>query len=435
MRLDFDAESTGLPLVRRHRCGMTRAAMLACARVAARLAARLLLSAGRPLGSLVPLVALLPGTAAADVSHVVGRGHTIDAIAHRYHVTAKAILDANHLKDPKHLRVGDTLVIPGVSPPAASLQKGAQKGKAGLDAKGKPLKPVVYAMRPKTPGVVHATRLATSQDFTLRVSTRRGKQSPTAAKQAEQMLRSAGGLTHPIEPRLIALLGVVSNHFGSRRVEVISGFRPYTPTQHTAHSNHNIGRAIDFRVVGVPNEVVRDFCRTLKNTGCGYYPNSTFVHMDTRDTSAFWIDYSRPGEAPRYNAANVEADEGTSDVGEESHVAPAAPDAPTAPSEALPPPGGNDTTAPAPEGAPGIPGTPVNPSAPVNSSTPVIPSRPSAPSPTSPSLPSLAPPPMAPEPSGAASPVRAPAPSSAPAALAPPPSPAATPGAPASPPR
>src|SRR5439155_10479559 len=118
-----------------------------------------------------------------------------------------------------------------------------------------------------------------------------------------------------------------SNHFGSRRIEVISGFRPYTPTQHTTHSNHNIGNAIDFRVVGVPNEVVRDFCRSLKNTGCGYYPNSTFVHMDARTSPAFWVDYSRPGEPPRYNAANVDADEGTSDVGDEARVPPPAADA------------------------------------------------------------------------------------------------------------
>ena len=50
-------------------------------------------------------------------------------------------------------------------------------------------------------------------------------------------------------------------------------------------------------------------------SACGYYPNSTFVHLDVRDTPGFWIDYSRPGEPPRYNAPNVDADEGTSDVG------------------------------------------------------------------------------------------------------------------------
>ena len=55
------------------------------------------------------------GSAAADVQHVVARGHTLSAIASRYHVTVKAIVDANHLRDPGHLRAGQTLTIPGVS--------------------------------------------------------------------------------------------------------------------------------------------------------------------------------------------------------------------------------------------------------------------------------------------------------------------------------
>jgi hypothetical protein len=151
------------------------------------------------------------------------------------------------------------------------------------------------------------------------------------------MMRSSGGLTHPPDPHLIELVGTVSNHFGSRRVEIISGYRPYTPTQYTAHSNHNIGHAMDFRVVGVPNEVLRDYCRTLKNVGVGYYPNSTFVHLDVRSTPAFWIDFSRPGEPPRYNAPNVDADEGTSDVSEEPH-APEATVSPQDPLPAIPPP-------------------------------------------------------------------------------------------------
>lgn len=254
--------------------------------------------------------------AAADVTHVIGRGHTIEAIAHRYHVTVKSIIEANHLKDPRHLKIGETLTIPGVSPPG-------MKGKAGTGLKGGATKPganPTYAMRAKTPGVIHATRLTTNEEFVVRVSSRRGHVSPTALSSFEKMMRSGGGLTHPPDPRLIELLGTVSNHFGSRRLEVISGFRPYSPTQYTAHSNHNIGRAMDFRVVGVPNEVLRDYCRTLHNVGVGYYPNSTFVHLDVRTSPSFWIDYSRPGEPPRYNTADVDADEGTSDVSEEPHA-------------------------------------------------------------------------------------------------------------------
>jgi uncharacterized protein YcbK (DUF882 family) len=163
-------------------------------------------------------------------------------------------------------------------------------------------------------------RLATSEDFTIRVNDRRGRVPPTTTKSFEQVLRYPNGQTHPVDPRLIALLGIVSDHFGSRKVEVISGFRPYSPTQYTAHSNHNIGHAIDFRVPGVPNETVRDYCRTLRNVGVGYYPNSTFVHLDVRASAAFWIDYSKAGEPPKYNAPNLDPDEGTSDVGAENHL-------------------------------------------------------------------------------------------------------------------
>ncbi len=259
--------------------------------------------------------------AQADVTHTVARGHTLEAIAHRYHVTVESIVAANHLHDPNHLKPGMTLTIPGVTA-TASGKTTTSKAKDGSLVSTNPTK--AYAMRAKTPGVIHATRLLTNENFTIRVSDRRGRQSPTALKTFEKMLRSAGGVTHPIDPRLIALAAIVSNHFGSRKLEYISGFRPYTPTQYTPHSNHNLGRAMDFRVDGVPNEVLRDYCRTLKNVGVGYYPNSTFVHLDVRTSPAYWIDYSKPGEAPRYNSPNADADEGTSDVSEELH--PAAPD-------------------------------------------------------------------------------------------------------------
>lgn len=271
--------------------------------------------------------------AQADVTHVVQRGHTLDAIARRYHVTVKAIADANHIRDPQHLRIGQTLTIPGVTPPPArpapppsiagvhGVAPASAHGAAPPGRPAPPPAPRTYAARATSPGVIHGKRLLFNEDFALRVTDRRGRIAPTTLKTAEHLFRSAGGATHELDPRLLALLGIVSDHFGSRPIEIVSGFRPYSPTQYTAHSNHNVGHAVDFRVTGVPNEVLRDFCRTLRNVGCGYYPNSVFVHMDTRATSAYWIDYSKPGEAPRYNVPNSGADEGTSDVGNEAHTA------------------------------------------------------------------------------------------------------------------
>ena len=140
---------------------------------------------------------------------------------------------------------------------------------------------------------------------------------PSALKAFERMMRQGNG-THAVDPRLVALVGIVSSHFSGKPLEVVSGYRAYTPTQYTAHSNHNLGKALDFRIRGVSNEALRDFCRTLRSAGCGYYPNSTFVHLDVRDTKAFWTDWSHPGEPPKYDKPGVAADEGTSDVVEDN---------------------------------------------------------------------------------------------------------------------
>ncbi len=291
---------------------------------------------------LLTLLGARVAEAGETVSHVVARGHTLDAIANRYHVSKQAIIEANHLTDPRHLKIGEVLTIP-VKPKDPS---GKTKGK-----------PVTYAARSKTPGVVHATRAATTENFTIRVRDRRSKVSPVALKSFETLMRSSGNQKHPIDPRLIALTAVISDHFGGRKIEVVSGYRPYTSTQFNPHSNHNLGRAIDFRVQGVPNDILRDYCRTLKNVGCGYYPNSVFVHLDVRDQSVAWIDYSKPGEAPRYDspASQKAADEGTSDVHDGTPTT-AEPEATLSGSEAAPP--------PAPTPAPTVPATPPAPAPP-----------------------------------------------------------------------
>jgi hypothetical protein len=57
---------------------------------------------------------------------------------------------------------------------------------------------------------------------------------------------------------------------------------------------------------GVSNEQLVAYCRNVSDTGCGYYPNSSFVHLDVRAPRTghvYWIDASGPGESPRYVAA------------------------------------------------------------------------------------------------------------------------------------
>ena len=62
----------------------------------------------------------IPTTApSAGVQHVVASGETVETIASQYGVTAAEIIAANNLTDPDLIRVGDVLIIPGVTTPAS----------------------------------------------------------------------------------------------------------------------------------------------------------------------------------------------------------------------------------------------------------------------------------------------------------------------------
>jgi hypothetical protein len=102
-----------------------------------------------------------------------------------------------------------------------------------------------------------------------------------------------------VHPRLIWLVQRIAEAFPGRTVYIISGYRPEAPPR----SLHHLGRALDLFVQGVPNESLFRFCRSLHDVGCGYYPNSNFVHVDVRPYGSpriFWVDIARPGEPSRY---------------------------------------------------------------------------------------------------------------------------------------
>ena len=108
-----------------------------------------------------------------------------------------------------------------------------------------------------------------------------------------------------VDPRLVERLQSMVDHFAkagaASKVFVVSGYRPMS-----AGSFHATGRALDFRIDGVKNEELVAYCKTLEDTGCGYYPNSSFVHVDVRDGGTghvSWIDASGPGQSPKYVAA------------------------------------------------------------------------------------------------------------------------------------
>ncbi len=212
----------------------------------------------------------------------VRRGDTVESLARRHGVSADDLREANRLRTGAPLRAGQALVLPG------SLADRTPASRWG---------------RPRRPGVATLTRLATHRTVKVRLVDRRGVARREALRDLARLLAPRhGGLRKEPHPRLVRLLAKVSDHFGGRPVEVVSGIRPaggFTRRE----SRHVAGEAIDFRIRGVPNAELRDFCKTFDHVGVGYYPNSLFVHLDVRRESATWTDFSRPGEAPVYARA------------------------------------------------------------------------------------------------------------------------------------
>jgi hypothetical protein len=101
-----------------------------------------------------------------------------------------------------------------------------------------------------------------------------------------------------LDPRLVWVLGELQQAFPGRRVVIMSGYRPDAHT-----SFHKRGKALDLYVDGISNEQLFAVCRTLRDVGCGYYPNNRFVHLDVRPfgtRKVTWVDTSEPGAPSHY---------------------------------------------------------------------------------------------------------------------------------------
>ncbi|MCA9574028.1 MAG: LysM peptidoglycan-binding domain-containing protein [Polyangiales bacterium] len=294
--------------------------------------------------------AIVAGTlslASAQRQYRVRSGQTLAAIAQRHHVSVSNLAGANRLRTTARLMVGQMLVIPeeGVAYVAVgqtlshvarennvTAEQLARANRIDVDATLQPGQRLVLPGhehtaaarqqygRPRNPGVVTFFRFSSRETLRIRVLDSRGRPRRAARTQLSRLMRERqSDATHEVDERLMRLLVQVSDNFGGRKLYIISGFR--TAGGYTRESSrHTQGRAVDFRVDRVANTEVRDYCRQLPDTGVGYYPNSSFVHLDTRSDSAYWVDYSRSGEAPRYRRGGAASaggdDDGAADASE-----------------------------------------------------------------------------------------------------------------------
>lgn len=103
-----------------------------------------------------------------------------------------------------------------------------------------------------------------------------------------------------VDPRLYEQLSRIYDHFGKRRIELVSGFR----WKERSSSRHWHASAMDIRIEGVSIRELYDFAESLDlgGMGIGIYPNSEFVHVDYRapgEPSYRWVDRSRPDGASK----------------------------------------------------------------------------------------------------------------------------------------
>ena len=247
--------------------------------------------------------------------HKVYKGQRLSSIAKRYNVSIESICHASGIDPQDPIHPGDTLLIPGkgdetgsyarslrvqgevsvVEHPQESAQEKARRRSGESWRK--------YKKTPYKRGYV--TLVGFNESWKGYVIGPNNEVLPRARQEISKVL-AATGKRPRIHPRLIELIAKVSDTFGGRALRVVSGYRERS---YAAASRHRTGRALDFSVPGVPNEAVRDYLRSFNDVGVGYYPNSTFVHLDVREGDTYWIDYSGPGEAPRYRRVSASADE------------------------------------------------------------------------------------------------------------------------------
>lgn len=260
--------------------------------------------------------------------HTVYKGQRLGSIAKRYRISIDAICVANGIRRSSPIHPGDVLLIPGKGDDDGSYAaKLREKGQVGNKTKARSSSASPRQKSAKTTttwkkykrsawkrGYINIVGFNAS--WKGYVIDPKGRVIPNARQKISKVL-SATGKRPRIDARLISLIAKVSDTFGGRPMRIVSGYRERS---YAAASRHRTGKALDFSIPGVPNEVLRDYVRTFDNVGVGFYPNSTFVHLDVRDRDTYWIDYSGPGEPPRKTPRHVhyesDADDSTSDSDE-----------------------------------------------------------------------------------------------------------------------
>ncbi|MDX2092792.1 MAG: DUF882 domain-containing protein [Kofleriaceae bacterium] len=108
------------------------------------------------------------------------------------------------------------------------------------------------------------------------------------------------GEVRAVKPELYEQLSRIYDHFGGKRVDLVSGFR----FAERSSSRHFHASAMDIRIKGATIREMYAFAESLDvgNMGIGLYPTSNFIHVDFRapgEPSYRWTDRSGPGNGKK----------------------------------------------------------------------------------------------------------------------------------------
>lgn len=115
-----------------------------------------------------------------------------------------------------------------------------------------------------------------------------GRPSAPGLDRLDRLLRDVrAGEVSAIDVRLYYLLWALQSELGGRTIVVTSGYRTAATNQAllrqgidvARNSFHLAGRAVDFKIDGVPTTRLAGLGRYLGLGGVGRYP--TFIHLDT----------------------------------------------------------------------------------------------------------------------------------------------------------
>jgi uncharacterized protein YcbK (DUF882 family) len=146
---------------------------------------------------------------------------------------------------------------------------------------------------PRPSGNLHLFVLATHESVKVNIYNEDGSYNIEALQAVSRLMRcKRTQAVKEMEPRLLTVLSTIYDHFGERRLELVSGYR----NQRRTTSYHFRASASDIRIAGVRPTKIRDYADSLDagGMGVGLYPKAEFVHVDVRPLPSYrWIDYAR----------------------------------------------------------------------------------------------------------------------------------------------